>query len=46
MSGWSTATVTDDSVTGATPAAFEVEEADRNQHARIASKIVPPLGPR
>jgi alkaline phosphatase len=46
QAGWSTATVTDDSVTGATSAAFEVEEADRNQHARIASKIVPQLGMR
>lgn len=44
--GWSTATVTDDSVTGATPAPFEVEDADRSQHARIASKIVPQLGAR
>lgn len=44
QAGWSTATVTDDSVTGATPAPFEVEDADRNQHARIASKIVPQLG--
>jgi len=44
QAGWSTATVTDDSVTGATPAPFEVEDAERNQHARIASKIVARLG--
>ena len=44
--GWSTGTITDDSVTGASPAPFEVEIPDRNQHARIASSIVPQLGTR
>ena len=44
--GWSTGTVTDDSVTGATPASFEVECPDRNRHPQIASKIVAQLGPR
>lgn len=44
--GWSTGTVTDDSVTGATPSPFEVECPDRNQHPRIAAAIVPQLGAR
>jgi alkaline phosphatase len=44
--GWSTGTITDDSVTGATPAPFEVECPGRNQHAQIAQMIVPRLGPR
>lgn len=44
--GWSTGTVTDDSVTGATPAPFEVVCPDRNQHPQIASKIVSQLGRR
>ena len=46
QAGWSTGTITDDSVTGATPAPFEVECPARNQHARIAQLIVPQLGPR
>jgi len=44
--GWSTGTITDDSVTGATPTPFEVECPGRNQHALIAEKIVPQLGLR
>jgi alkaline phosphatase len=44
--GWSTGTITDDSVTGATPASFEVECPDRNQHPRIAAAIVQQLGAR
>ncbi len=44
--GWSTGTITDDSVTGATPSPFSVECPDRNQHSLIASKIVPQLGVR
>ena len=44
--GWSTGTITDDSVTGATPTPFEVESPARNQHARIAQLIVPQLGTR
>jgi len=44
--GWSTGIITDDSVTGATPAPFCVECPDRNQHSLIASKIVPQLGVR
>jgi alkaline phosphatase len=44
--GWSTGTITDDSVTGATPAPLEVEWSDRNEHARIAQQIVPQLGGR
>lgn len=44
--GWSTGTVTDDSVTGATPAPFVVECPDRNQHPQIAAKIVGQLGAR
>ena len=46
QAGWSTGTITDDSVTGATPTPFEVECPSRNQHAQIAQKIVPQLGPR
>jgi alkaline phosphatase len=37
---WSTCLVTDDSVTGATPAAFLVEHLNRNQHEVIAFKIM------
>jgi len=44
--GWSTGIVTDDSVTGATPAAFLVEHPNRNQPDQIARKILPQLGPR
>ena len=46
QAGWSTGTITDDSVTGATPAPFEVECPNRNQHAQIAQKMVFQLGPR
>ena len=44
--GWSTAVVTDDSVTGATPAPFLVEHANRDQHEIIAAKILDQLGGR
>jgi alkaline phosphatase len=44
--GWSTAVVTDDSVTGATVAPFLVEHASRDQHEVIASKMVDQLGGR
>lgn len=44
--GWSTGIITDDSVTGATPAPFIVECPDRNRHAPIAASIVPQLGLR
>lgn len=44
--GWSTGVVTDDSVTGATPAAFLVEHGSRWEEAQIASKIVDRLGSR
>jgi alkaline phosphatase len=37
---WSTGVVTDDSVTGATPAAFLVEHSNRDQHEVIALKIM------
>ena len=37
---WSTGVVTDDSVTGATPAAFLVEHPNRDQHEFIAFKIM------
>jgi alkaline phosphatase len=37
---WSTAVVTDDSVTGATPAPFLLEHRNRDQHELIASKIL------
>ena len=36
---WSTGVITDDSVTGATPAAFLVEHPSRDQHEFIALKI-------
>jgi alkaline phosphatase len=36
---WSTGVITDDSVTGATPAAFLVEHPNRDQHEFIALKI-------
>ena len=44
--GWSTAVVTDDSVTGATPAPFLVEHDNRDQHEIIAAKILEQLGGR
>lgn len=44
--GWLTAVVTDDSVTGATPAPFVIEHPNRNNHAIIASKMIPQLGKR
>ena len=44
--GWSTAVVTDDSVTGATPACFLVEHWDRDENAAIAAKIAGQLGGR
>jgi len=44
--GWSTGVVSDDSVTGATPASFLVEHGSRQEEAQIASKIVDQLGPR
>ena len=44
--GWSTGVVTDDSVTGATPAPFLVEHDNRDQHQIIASKILERLGGR
>ena len=44
--GWSTGVITDDSVTGATPAPFLIEHPSRDQHEVIASKIVDQLGSR
>jgi alkaline phosphatase len=44
--GWSTGTITDDAVTGATPAPFEVECPSRHNFSQIAQRIVPQLGPR
>lgn len=44
--GWSTAVITDDSVTGGTPAPFLVEDQTRADHAAIASKLIAQLGPR
>jgi alkaline phosphatase len=44
--GWSTGVVTDDSVTGATPASFLVEHKSRWEEAEIAAKIVDALGRR
>ena len=38
--------ITDDSVTGATPAPFLVEHGNRDQHEMIAAKIVNQLGAR
>ncbi len=46
QAGWSTGVVTDDSVTGATPAAFLVEHKSRWEDAQIAAKILGQLGPR
>jgi len=44
--GWSTAVITDDSVTGGTPAPFLVEHGNRDEHHLIAPKILAALGPR
>lgn len=44
--GWSTAIVTDDSVTGATPAPFLLEHSNRDQHEIIAEKLLDRLGTR
>ncbi|MGA7903369.1 MAG: alkaline phosphatase, partial [Terrimicrobiaceae bacterium] len=44
--GWSTAIVTDDSVTGATPAPFLLEHSNRDQHEIIAEKLLDQLGAR
>lgn len=44
--GWSTAVITDDSVTGGTPSPFLVENGEREQHDVIASKIIDQLGRR
>ena len=43
---WSTGVVTDDSVTGATPAAFLVEHSNRDQHEVIAFKIMDQVATR
>lgn len=43
---WSTAVITDDSVTGATPAAFLVEHPNRDQHEFIALKIMDQVATR
>lgn len=44
--GWSTAVVTDDSVTGSTPAPFLIEHPDRDENHLIAGKILAQLGTR
>ncbi|HRJ70965.1 MAG TPA: alkaline phosphatase [Terrimicrobiaceae bacterium] len=44
--GWTTAVVTDDSVTGGTPSPFLIEHDNRNEHDRIAVKIGSQLGSR
>lgn len=44
--GWSTGVVSDDSVTGATPAAFLVEHRSRSQYDLIADKILDQFGKR
>ncbi len=44
--GWSTAVITDDCVTGATPAPFLVEHINRDQQEVIAAKIFDQLGTR
>jgi len=44
--GWSTAVITDDSVTGGTPSPFLVESPEREKHAEIAAKMVDALGSR
>jgi alkaline phosphatase len=43
---WSTGVITDDSVTGATPAAFLVEHPNRDQHEFIAFKIADQVATR
>ncbi len=43
---WSTGVVTDDSVTGATPAPFLIEHPNRDQHEVIAFKIIDQLAGR
>jgi alkaline phosphatase len=43
---WSTGVVTDDSVTGATPAAFLVEHPNRDQHEFLAFKIMDQVATR
>jgi alkaline phosphatase len=43
---WSTGVVTDDSVTGATPAAFLVEHPNRDQHEFIAFKMLDQIATR
>jgi len=43
---WSTGVITDDSVTGATPAAFLVEHPNRDQHEFIALKIMDQVATR
>jgi alkaline phosphatase len=43
---WSTGVITDDSVTGATPAAFLVEHPNRDQHEFIALKITDQVATR
>jgi Alkaline phosphatase len=44
--GWATAVITDDSVTGGSPAPFLVEHGNRDQHEIIAAKILDQLGGR
>lgn len=44
--GWSTAIITDDSVTGGTPAPFLVEHDNRDEDSVIAAKIIEQLGGR
>ncbi|PTX95059.1 hypothetical protein DB345_12240 [Spartobacteria bacterium LR76] len=44
--GWSTGVVSDDSVTGATPASFLVEHRSRAQYDLIADKILDQFGKR
>lgn len=46
QAGWTTAVISDDSVTGATPGAFLVEHGNRDQHEAIAPKILDALGSR
>lgn len=44
--GWSTAVITDDSVTGGTSSPFLIEHANRDQHEIIALKLLDQLGTR
>jgi alkaline phosphatase len=44
--GWTTAVVTDDSVTGGTPSPFMVEHPNRDQHEFIAGKLLDRIGNR